>query len=397
MVRTGICSVHLSNELKLVVIRQRARHSATEFCFVNTKKFEGLHIFDSNSTYFSKKSVYIYMKKSYKIALRWGYVALIILIGITFVVMVRTALDVSPAKEPTDLATLQIIVQDVPLTSAPANVKGIIEPGLASILTDKETSLDISGLCEGYIFVNYTGTRESAMLHVYYEQEDTPSRYKYETGAGWQGYALPRGSGAYRIDLSAFDEIDRTSTADDISVFVLQAEFDDAAPYRYENAYVDYDADSPLVLGAAYLVEEAETESQRALTDREKTELIVHFVSHNIETDRELLNKIDSDQYFSYFPRADEVFDTGKGVCGERAILASAMLKSLGLPVKIYHGDIFMPQNREGKKYGYHAWIGVYLDGEWAMYDPTATHNTEIIDGKSITGTEYLLNTVTMH
>ncbi|GHU64784.1 hypothetical protein AGMMS49983_11260 [Clostridia bacterium] len=301
--------------------------------------------------------------------------------------------------EGAELATLQIAARKVPLSAsaAPEKAKGVIEPTLAQVLTDKETSLDISDLSSGYVFVDYTGQKERAVLEIYYGQDTAPSRYSFEAEAGWEAYALPHGSGTYLVKLFAYDAADRISTADDISEFIIEAEFDEVEPYRYENACVDYEADSPLVFGAAYLVEQAEAKSKKALSDKEKTELIVNFVSGNIKTDGELMNELNSDPAYKYFPRADEVFDSGKGVCRERAILAAAMLKSLRIPVKVYFGNVFMPQKTGDERYGYHAWISAYLDGEWAMYDPSAKYDTKIIDGKSGDGTEYLLDTVTVH
>ncbi|MDR0817226.1 MAG: transglutaminase domain-containing protein [Clostridiales Family XIII bacterium] len=293
----------------------------------------------------------------------------------------------------TDLETLRIIAQEVPLSSAPAKTQGLIEPILESVVSDKDAALDLSYAGEGYIFANYTGKRDSAIVEIIYGDDKITFRYKYEVGRGWEGYALPCGSGTYRIKIVAYDEYGGKSGKDDTASFAFKVNFSDEAPYKYENSYIDYEDDSPFVSAAAYMIMEAEEKLNAPLTDREKTELIVTFVSQNIATDEELLEKLEKKETHQYFPMPDEIFASGKGVCGERAILAAAMLKSQGLTVKACHGDILMPTTGGEKEKKYHAWISVYIDGEWAMYDPSFG-NTEIKDGKSRLGIEYLLDTV---
>jgi hypothetical protein len=293
----------------------------------------------------------------------------------------------------TDLDTLRALFKDVRGFSNPGEVKGLISPRKESIVIDKEAAVDLSNLDEGYIFANYSGPKDGAILEIYYEDNKTPLKYDFEIGTGWKGYALPKGSGAYKVKFCAFDEADYKTSPEDTSTFTFDAEFSEDAPYKYENAYVEYYEDSPLTYGAAYLIKEVEEERTEPLTDREKAEIIVRFVKQNIKDDPDLLKTINEKELTRYFPKADAVFDSGKGVCGERAILAAAMLKSMGIPVKVYHGYIRDNQNGEKGSKIYHAWIGVYIEEQWIMYDPSLSDD-EIIDGKSISGRTYYLKAV---
>ena len=62
-------------------------------------------------------------------------------------------------------------------------------------------------------------------------------------------------------------------------------------------------------------------------------------------------------------PDVDRCYETRKGICQDLAAVTACMLRVQGIPAKmsVGHADSM-----------YHAWVSVWLDGQWQRYDPTA-------------------------
>ena len=73
--------------------------------------------------------------------------------------------------------------------------------------------------------------------------------------------------------------------------------------------------------------------------------------------------------------KATEIFESKKGVCKELSILYASMLRSLNIPTRMVMGYAYT--NSEdvidlvGSNWGGHAWVEVYIDGEWVPFDLT--------------------------
>lgn len=63
-----------------------------------------------------------------------------------------------------------------------------------------------------------------------------------------------------------------------------------------------------------------------------------------------------------YVPSPEETFETGKGVCFDKASLLAAMLRSLGVEAKLIVGTV------DGKG---HAWVLAHVGSTWLRCDPT--------------------------
>jgi hypothetical protein len=292
-----------------------------------------------------------------------------------------------------DMDAIAILAEQLPRTSGTVPASGIIEPKLDAVTADKGASLDLSGVSEGYLFFRYDGPhgfvgiqlcsvdREGAVHadNLSDRAEDRKTQdglfptYNYPSGSGWQGYVLPYGSGTYTVTVYPHDEGKWTSNTENISEFTFEANFEADAPYGYRNAYSYYDENSLAVAASAYLTAQEEASKGAPLTDREKTEVIVRFLRNNLSPDEALAVEPAGYAQDTYlFPDTDAALAAGSGYCNEKAALAAIMLKSQHIPVKIFHGDILRASVRgEEKERVYHAWIHVYLDGNWVMYDPT--------------------------
>jgi transglutaminase/protease-like cytokinesis protein 3 len=302
-----------------------------------------------------------------------------------------------------ELKSVQIASQKVPRSSSAHHAKGIIEPDMDAVIVEKDVTVDLSNIMDGYLLIDYQGPYDRMGIDVscmdangvVHEMNssinsDTDANvsnahvtpyFSYPVGSGWQGYALPYGSGTYTIKARPYYSTQKCSHAKDIATFTFDANFEEVAPYQYRNAYSQYDENSISTSLATYLLSDAMEKKGRALTDKEKTEAIMTFVRANI-TQQSKAN-------CSVFPDIESALTTGRGKCNERASAAAAMLKSQGVPVKIIHGYVL--RNQDDKRI-YHAWLNVYMDGKWAMYDPTA-FDTEVADPLDNYFCVYLLDT----
>jgi hypothetical protein len=66
------------------------------------------------------------------------------------------------------------------------------------------------------------------------------------------------------------------------------------------------------------------------------------------------------------FASAREAFDRRSGDCSEHAILAAAMMRSVGIPSRVVAGIVHLRG-----RFAYHMWIEVWSGGAWYALDPT--------------------------
>lgn len=339
---------------------------------------------------------------------------LIFIICLLFLVEIGVALflihkNSTNQSQFSDLETVRIESQQIPLSAGAFKENGIIKPTTDSIVTDKDISLDLSNLDRGYILIRYDGPRSQLVLDVtsidhngnvhnnnMNSKEPLHPYYVYPVGTGWQGYALPYGSGTYRIKCLPYEKENLKSLKTETPGFEFVANFDEVSPYRYSNVYSSYDKNSTAVSVGRYLISQEEKAQGCLLTDKKKTELISGYIRRNIREDAELLKQssVGKDSSSTYrFPDIEAAMNTGIGNCNERSAITAIILKSQNIPVQIVHGYILRNEGvwKEPLKI-YHAWLNVYIEGRWAMYDPTFS-DTEITDPVKNGDCEYLLDT----
>ncbi len=114
----------------------------------------------------------------------------------------------------------------------------------------------------------------------------------------------------------------------------------------------------------------ARTITSGANTDRARVERLVTWVYENLG--KELSTNLSS---------ASQVEERRVGDCTEHTLLLVALARSLGIPAREVSGLVYMGD--ELRRFGYHAWAEVALDGRWVAVDPSwgeqaanATHVT---------------------
>jgi len=111
--------------------------------------------------------------------------------------------------------------------------------------------------------------------------------------------------------------------------------------------------------------------TKNACNDRQKAEEIYKWIGTNIQYDNEKADIILSKNSNSKeFPESGAIcaYNTGRGICFDKACLYVAMARAAGLKVKLISGEAF-----DGKEYVGHAWNEVYLNDEskWINVDST--------------------------
>ena len=93
-------------------------------------------------------------------------------------------------------------------------------------------------------------------------------------------------------------------------------------------------------------------------------------ISYDSERAADLL--LDGGKLSENIPNLEQVFELQKGICIDKAALATGMLRSIGVPTKLIFGEY------KGK---WHAWITVHIgEGEWLLLDPTTNSRCKETD-----------------
>lgn len=100
---------------------------------------------------------------------------------------------------------------------------------------------------------------------------------------------------------------------------------------------------------------------------KEYIENVFNYVLKEIQYDKEFQKAVSNGEITVYKPDVDEIIETRKGVCIDKVSLMASLLRMKGIPTKIVTGYI---NNNE-----YHAWLEVYTNGKWELFDPTLNVN----------------------
>ena len=91
---------------------------------------------------------------------------------------------------------------------------------------------------------------------------------------------------------------------------------------------------------------------------------VYEWVRENIKYDQDKKTEIQENDtgFCDYIPNLDKIYNEKKGVCLDKAALATAFLRIDGIPAKLVFGNL-------GEEY--HAWVEVTYEGNTVIVDPT--------------------------
>lgn len=95
------------------------------------------------------------------------------------------------------------------------------------------------------------------------------------------------------------------------------------------------------------------------------------YVATKIKYNEKLNKLITSGEIEIYRPNLEEIIRTKEGICLDQASLLATILRSHDIPARVVAGY----HNSQ-----YHAWVEVWLDSNWKIYDPTLNVTYRDID-----------------
>lgn len=259
--------------------------------------------------------------------------------------------------EPITAREVAAIIND----AAPA-IPTVLSPVASGIKTDEndEAVIDYSNASDGYVMVKYTESTQSRLKVLIKGPYTT---YKYDLPKNqWTVFPFSDGNGSYQVGV--YRNVTGTKYANVLSTDIRVSLTDQFAPFLRPNQYVNYWADSSVVLTGSQVV-------AGATHNLEKVEKVYDYVVANLTYDSQKAATVQS----GYLPVLEQVLQSKTGICFDYAALMTAMLRSQNVPCKLMVG--YAGQT-------YHAWINVwteesgwvdgaiFFDGSvWKRMDPT--------------------------
>lgn len=220
---------------------------------------------------------------------------------------------------------------------APGFLDAVFHDDLAE--GDENVRLDLSAVSEGYVAVS--AVSDARLKFQVVMGEDT---YNYDLPSDGAPtiFPLTSGNGEYRFRV--MENIEESKYAEKYTAACDVTLTDEFQPYLRPSAYVSYSESSACVKK----VEELASQASDALG---VVAQVYDFVCANVTYDTEKASSVQS----GYLPDPDETLSTGRGICFDYAALASAMLRSQGIPAKMIFGYV-SPDDL------YHAWNMFYTE-----------------------------------
>jgi len=226
-----------------------------------------------------------------------------------------------------------------------------------TIFENKKARIDFTDSNDtGTVKINTVVEFDQRVKVIIAKNEKNSATYSYDlkNDKTIEAYPLQMGDGEYIIKILV-QVVDKKYSVKLTGTYNVKLS-DAKAPFLNPSQYVNFDEDSLIVKIAKDLTKNCET-------DLQKIEEIYKFIIYNIEYDMHKAATVQS----GYLPSADEIVDTGKGICFDYAVVFAAMLRSLNIPAKLVIGYI-QPNNE------YHAWNEFALrdnDGQFEIYNMT--------------------------
>ena len=213
-------------------------------------------------------------------------------------------------------------------------------------VTDGGATIDVTNAGLGYIRVMCKKTTKKLKVRIALDK--TTLTYDLNGEGEFEVFPLQLGSGTYTV--TVYKQASGNEYTSLLRKKIKVTIPDELSPFLCPNQYVWYTTDSVAVARAAELCE--------GLNDKQKCETVFDFVRRNVMYDFFAAMSVKT----GYLPDVDTTLSTGKGICFDYAALMCAMLRSQSVPCQLVIGYADKT---------YHAWVSVYIDGEWVRYDPT--------------------------
>ena len=255
------------------------------------------------------------------------------------------------------IMVLMLFVSSVPAPAAAAVVQTIEQRSGVTVHKNDKVSIDASNLTEGYVIITYTGGKDVKIKAQVMKKDGSAYTYDIKSKAVAEVIPLTEGNGTYSIGV--FENVSGTKYAQAYSCTLEMKLRDEFLPFLYPNQYVNFNpgsTDSKVNSRANELAAQAEKDTASGALSGSVSmnvlKAIYNEVTSTMTYDTDLAQSVQP----GYLPNVETVWASKKGICFDYAAVMSSMLRLKGIPSKLcigYAGTV------------YHAWINVYVDGEW--------------------------------
>ena len=217
--------------------------------------------------------------------------------------------------------------------------------------TKKNGSLvvDYSNQEDGYVMVK-ASNKKKLKLRVKMGDNMTLD-YDLRNDGTYEVIPLQYGSGKYAFTLYSNVSGKKYAEAGKMTLSVQMK--DENSCFLYPNQYVNYDEKTSSVVEAASLCD-GKTEPKDIYN------AVCSFMKSNFSYDYIKAATIKS----GTMPDIEGAWTKHMGICQDLSAIMVSMLRSQGVPAKLLIGTLGTST--------YHAWVGVIIDGEEILFDPTA-------------------------
>ena len=228
--------------------------------------------------------------------------------------------------------------------SADATGADFAQPAEITVPPANSDGIDISGIDEGWVCAS---AESASRLKFQVICGETTYNYDLPNDGTPTIYPVNMGDGNYTFRIMQNTEGKNYVEYDGVSAYVsLSNEF---APFLIPNQFCAYTENSNCVKKALEITANSPNVGDAVAQ-------VCTYVAKNVSYDTEKAKRLATAT--GYIPSPDETLSTRRGICFDYASLASAMLRSIGIPTKLVTGYV-------GENQLYHAWIMVYIDGTW--------------------------------
>lgn len=208
--------------------------------------------------------------------------------------------------------------------------------------------LDSRGMADGYIFAAVS-QKVDKRLKLGVKKDSDIIYYDLNKRGEFELMPLQFGNGKYDFQLYINREGDYYNNAGLVSLYVKLK--NPEAPFLIPNQFVNYSEDTSVVKIADDICKDLDKEAA--------FEKICRYVeSRYIYDQMKALNVKPGT-----LPDIETTQAKRMGICQDFAAITVAMLRSQGIPAKLIVGRVGLQR---------HAWVMVFLNGEYKRYDPTA-------------------------
>lgn len=225
----------------------------------------------------------------------------------------------------------------------------------STLAAEKQSDIDFSKSGQGIVRVLYN-TGKDIKVKLMIIKDDKKYTYNLKSNESYINFPLQLGNGQYVVNIYENTTGNKYKKVLSKTADVRIAESNQVFLNSVQG--IEWSKDNKAIKLANTII----SNNDKAVSDRDRVEVIYKYIVENITYDYNKANNLE----FDYLPNIDSTLTSGTGICYDYASLLASMLRSVGIPTKLVkgysaHTDV------------YHAWNEIYIADEhkWIIVDTT--------------------------